>query len=149
MRLILTVTIISVFILSYVGFSWYYSYWDVKPFDMPKHIGYIPPAPETVHSLLLLAEKGTEHSSDTSSTSMETIDTLLDDERTVMANKEQSEEMRDFADFVMNHDIFDYGENPLEDFMWRYNSTIDRDKQIDIGFEMIDYILDFHDFKRC
>lgn len=148
MRLILTAIIISIFIviLSYAGFSWYYSRWDVKPFDMPKYIGYIPPAPKTVHSLRLLAEKGIENSSDTSGTSMETIDTLLDDERTVIANKEQSEEMKDFADFVMNHDIFDYGENPLEDFIWRYNSTIDRDKKIDIGLEIIDYIFDFHDF---
>ena len=148
MRFILTAIIISVLIviLSYAGFSWYYSRWDVKPFDIPKHIGYIPPAPETIHSLRSLAEKGTENSSDTSNTSVETIDTLLDDEQIVTPDKEQSEKMRDFADFVMNHDIFDYGENPVEDFRWRYNNTTDRDEKSDIMFEAIDYIPGFHDF---
>lgn len=144
----MTAIIISVFIiiLSYAGFSWYYSRWDVKPFNIPKHIEYIPPAQETINSLRLLTEKGTENLSDASNTSMETIDTLLGEEQTVISNKEQSEKMRDFADFVMNHDIFDYGENPLEDFIQRYNRTTDREEQIDIGFEMIDYIIDFHDF---
>ena len=148
MRLILTAIIISVLIviLSYAGFSWYYSRWDVKRFDIPKHIGYIPPAPETIHSLRSLAEKGIENLPDTTNASMETTDALLEDEQTAIPNEEQSEEMRDFADFVMNHDIFDYGENPVEDFIRRYNSTTDRDKKIDIGFEMIDYIIDFHDF---
>ena len=150
MKLIIMSIIVSVLIVivCYVGFSWYYSRWDPEPFEAPEFVRGVAPPASQIHNLQSLVD----------SNSMSGTHGLLGENRTTSSDPtyEESlyqdgidvEKMKDFSYFIMNHSVFDYGDDPLAHFTHRYSEASNSDERSQVGLEIADYFIAFHDFMQ-
>ncbi len=130
---------IAIVCLSYLGFSWYYERYDVEEFDIEHFTQSTPPPVVANNTQKLLENPLFSELSDE-------VDSILTEDG-MPSVVTDADEMQRFTDFVTGHPFTNHPED--EDkaltLISRYDEA-EGDERIEIGMEIIDYHIGFHDF---